>query len=388
MFQARLIAAALTLFSGFGPFAHPVAGAAGEPVQVSRAFGFDVGEERRYVLGPPEALDPGEAATWLMRLDHVRDNGEAVFLLEHHRSGPDTTTGTPAYGEELSADMEGELTVNEHGFPVKLSFDVQRSAYGYADDNFYVRYEFDGRSLQKRVNTFGKQWDIAIPISGHRNLDKSVPIGLYLFLPDAFHCIGYRPSIVRVRPIELPRATTGSGLSPSSAMPRVDRYARACEPNTDLGFLNPGLLSLAWPAVIEAGDEEDFLFFTPTGADLFPGPRTSVSVAGIGGTGSRGGGGIDRARDQSRYYAYSQIELGSSTSIRLRGRTLDAIAAEVRGLPGEVYFDADGKVLLIDITATRFIEANLYNVIGGGMIAFNPDELERRFIRLMFPSEY
>ena len=223
---------------------------------------------------------------------------------------------------------------------------------------------------------------------GHRNLDKSVPIGLYLFLPDAFHCIGYRPSISRVQPIKLPRATSGSGLSPSSAMPRVDRYARACEPNTDLGFLNPGLLSLAWPAVIEAGGAEDFLFFTPTGADLFPGPRAGVNVGGIGGTGSTGAGGIGRARDQSRYYAYSKIELGASTSIRLRGRTLDAIAAEVRGLPGDVYFNADGKVLLIDITATRFIEASLYNVIGGGMSTFNPDELEHRFIRLMFPSEY
>ncbi len=340
------------------------------------------------MLGPPEALDAGEAATWLMRLDHMRDNGEAVFLLEHHRSSPDTTTGTPAYGEELSADMEGELTVNEYGFPIKLQFDVQRSAYGYADENFYVRYEFDGRSLQKHVSTFDKEWDIAIPISRHDNLDNGVPIGLYLFLPDAFHCVGYRPSIVRVQRAGLPRPTAGSPLSPASTMPRVDRYARPCEPNTDLGFLNPGLLSLAWPAVIEAGDAQDFLFFTPTGADLFPGPRVSVNVGGIGGTGPAGAGGIARARDQSRYYVHSKIELGDSTSIRLRGRTLDAIAAEVRGLPGDVYFDADGKVLLIDITATRFIEAALHNIIGGGMVAINPDDLEHRFIRLMFPSEY
>ena len=33
---------------------------------------------------------------WIIRLDRIRDNGEAVFALEHRRSGPDATTGTPA----------------------------------------------------------------------------------------------------------------------------------------------------------------------------------------------------------------------------------------------------------------------------------------------------
>ena len=363
-----------------------------EARQSSSAFGFDIGEERRYVLGPPEALDPGERATWLMRLDRIRDSGEAVFYLEHHRTGPDSTTGTPAWGEELAAGMDGELTVNEHGFPVHLEFTAYRSAYGYIDDHYYVRYEFDGVDWDKHANTFGKDWDIDLPIQGHRNLDKDVPIGMYLFLPDAFHCLGYRPSMARIQSPGPQRATAGSPASPAGGGPSVERYARTCEPDTDLGFLNPGLLSLAWPALIEEPSlDQQFLFFTPTGAVLFPGPATSVSIGGAGSGGaSQRDGGLERARDMSRLYANSRIDLGASAEIRVRGRRMDAIAAEIRGLVGTVYFDDEGKALFVEIDSSRLIDADIYagNVFNGALVNVNPDELERRHIRLMFPSEY
>lgn len=382
------IAALLLCLVGVGssPSSFDIPAAASQATQ--RSFGFDVGEERRYILGPPEALRPGEGATWLIRLDRLRPNGEAVFVLEHRRTGPDQQAGTPAYGEELNAEMEAELVVNGHGFPMTVSLDVRRSVYGYPDDQFYVRYQFDGRSLQKHVDTFGKRWDIALPIPAHPKLSKSVPAGLYVFLPDAFHCLGYRSSVMRISPMGPPQPTAGSLHQPAGALPRVDREALPCEPNTDLGFLNPGLLSLVWPALIEAAGNEDFLFFTPTGADLFPGPRVSGNVGGIGGTGPVGGGRIDRARDPHRYYASSRIQVVDHTQLHLRGRTFDAVVAKISGLQGVVYVGEDNKVLLIDIAGTGLIDSMASNAIRSGNVDIDSVGFGERRVRLMFPSEY
>ena len=367
--------------------------------QPQEAFGFEVGEERRYTMGPPESLDAGESALWMMRLERIRDNGEAVFALDHQRKRPDSTTGTPAYGEEIEATMVAELRVNEHGFPMHLEVDVFRSFYGYPEVKYFVRYEFDGRRMNKSVSAFGRQWDIELGLSSHDRLDRSVPIGLYAFLPDAFHCVGYRTSVAYIGRPTPTTLSPGSGTAPSTPPPVV-RHARECEPDTDLGFLNPGLLSIAWPAVIEQEAlREEFVFFTPTGADLFTGPQVNVTL-GTGGSGggtsvgNRGvnsGGNVDRARDRSRYYAHSQIELGEPTEIRIRGRRMDAVKASIRGLVGDAYFDENGKVLLIDITGSRLVDADIRTSNRGSVSVATPfdlNELEPRHIRLMFPSEY
>jgi hypothetical protein len=366
---------------------HSAAGAATLQL-ASSAFGFYLGEERRYVLGPPEALGAGESATWLIRLERLRDNGEAVFTLGHQRQGPEYATGTPAYGEELSATMEGELTVNPYGFPGVLSVAVRRQFYGRISDEYHVHYRFDGRSFLKEVQTFDKQWEFAIPITSHEHLDKSVPIGLYLFLPDAFHCAGYRPATTRMAPLRQPKLSAGGGLSPAT-VPRVDRYAIDCEPDTDLGFLNPGLLSLSWATVLEHDGDRDFLFFTPTGADLFPGPKTSFMAGGSGVSGSTGGrsGSIEKARDTSRYYARSRIRLREEATIRIRGRSFDTRVAEINHLAGRVYFD-DGKVIRIDIDPRMASSAIAPQRGTGAIYNFDPGALKERWIRLMLPSEY
>jgi len=360
------------------------ASAAVRPAPAS-AFGFDLSEERRYVLGTPEALDAGESATWLIRLERIRDNGEAVFALAHQRQGPAYATSEPAYGEERTARMEGELTVNPHGFPVVLSVEVVREFYGRMNDEYHVHYRFDGRSFLKEVQTFDKQWEIAIAISPHDHLDKSVPIGLYLFLPDAFHCAGYHPARTHPSRVQLPRPSAGGSLSPI-AVPRVDRSAIDCEPDTDLGFLNPGLLSLAWSTLLEHGGDRDFLFFTPTGADLFPGPATSFMGGGSGFAGGTGGS-IEKARNPRRYYRSSRIRLREETTITVRGRSFDTWMAEIDHLGGRVYFD-DGKVIRIDIDP-RMMSSGIAPQRGtGATYTFDPNALRERSIRLMFPSEY
>jgi len=214
-----------------------------------------------------------------------------------------------------------------------------------------------------------------------------VPIGLYLFLPDAFHCAGYHPARTHPSRVQLPRPSAGGSLSPI-VVPRVDRSAIDCEPDTDLGFLNPGLLSLAWSTVLEHGGDRDFLFFTPTGADLFPGPATSFmgGASGFAGGSGGSGGSIEKARNLGRYYRSSRIRLREETTITVRGRSFDTWMAEIDHLGGRVYFD-DGKVIRIDIDP-RMMSSGIAQAGTGATYTFDPDALRERSIRLMFPSEY
>ena len=43
--------------------------------QVGEILGYEVGEERHYTLGPPEALERGEAAKWVTKLESVEASG-------------------------------------------------------------------------------------------------------------------------------------------------------------------------------------------------------------------------------------------------------------------------------------------------------------------------
>ena len=57
------------------------------PAQSGEILGFDVDEERHYALGPPEALERGESATWNIRLARVEGSGS------DRRAGSPCSTG-------------------------------------------------------------------------------------------------------------------------------------------------------------------------------------------------------------------------------------------------------------------------------------------------------
>ena len=323
-------------------------------------FGFQVGEERRYVLGPPETLRNGESATWTISLGRLSGpDPDAVFQLQHERSASASSVVEPQSGEVLSARVEGELTVNPHGFPKLLRFTVSRRVYGLGDERFSVTYRYEDRRYLKEVRTVGNEWTISIPVSGHKNLDKSVPTGLYLFSLSAVHC-----------------------LTPSSAGSQLGNlFVGASEPcdNNDPALLNPGLFSLALPVFWEGGGNQwDYLFFMPTGPDLYPGfsggsgfgftpsnpgPGVSGNVGSAGKTGD-----IDKARNARRYYESVRVRLTERTKIEMGRRRLDAWRLLMDGPLREIFIDDEGKVLRVSLPPAA-----------GG---------ESRWIRLLLPSEY
>ena len=104
------------------------------------AFGFRVGEERRYVLGPPGTLPPTvESMEWGIRLHSIRDDPPPrliIFVIEFVMR---REVGVPFLEETEATGGRAELIVNEFGFPHRITF---------------VEWEPAARERMKRIPAF------------------------------------------------------------------------------------------------------------------------------------------------------------------------------------------------------------------------------------------
>lgn len=311
------------------------AGAAG--IAATGAFGFELKEERRYVLGPEDALRPGESAFWRIRLEALEGGAEerrAVFVLEHSRD--EFFSDAVSRGRALRVLIDAELTVNPYGFPVRLALREQEDAGGETESLSQVRetiYEFDGEQYQKRSRLSGREWTFDVPIANQENLDVASRIGLYLFLPSALRCLGeYNRGPLR----------SCAGIEPA--------------------FANPGLLSLVMPDIWEDDDaDREVLFFQPSGVGTSPVGLMNINAWLR----------VERNPLTSlrRYYDHIRLALEEVAEVEVGTRTVRAWRLSVSGGLRDVWVDDQGRVLRSDIDP-------------------HPRTHRDRFIRLQFPSEY
>jgi len=164
----RVLVAVLLLALAPSQRASSAAPPAGLEPQLDGAFGYWVGEERHYVLGPPEALAQGEMATWLIRLESVSGDGEnrqATFGFAHIREMASQGMIDPEAGEILGATVEGTAKVNMHGFPLELSFTLRERYYGYGEEAFTLRYVYEDDQYEKEVWYEGDKADYLLVLS-------------------------------------------------------------------------------------------------------------------------------------------------------------------------------------------------------------------------------
>ena len=338
---------------------------------VRELFGFELREERIYVMGPPETLAPGEMATWVIRFDRLEGEGKslrAVFGLQHERKAPHSRDYLPPSGSFRIAQVHGELVVNAYGVPLELRYVSQRYVLDVGEEVFEVVYEFEGKRYKKKVRVDGGDWDLKVDITEHPGLDLKVPEGLFVAVPSSIACLEW--GIVG------------------------EANAEACnELNIDPTFANPGLLSLIVPVLREAGGDGELLLFTPTRPDLAPGegggipislvpivpgiPGSSLLSGGIPGLdwgrfmigGNKTAGDKDRAENPARYFQPSRMQILGHSSVQVGPRTVEALELRMSNYPYAAWIDDRGKVLRVDITGDV------------------PEE-ERRWLRLLYPSEY
>lgn len=335
-----------------------------------RAFGLEVGEERRYVLGPGESLRKGESGSWSLRLVRMggAEGDEAVFELSSRVESPFEGPREEAVGQVVAEESRGTLRVNRHGFPLVAQLEVRRRLYRSGEEVFTVSYRLGDRAYSKRVFADAQEWEYAVRVPPGPNVDRDVPLGIYPYLPDSLDCMG---SALR------PFAFTGRS---TAGRPAGRDQLGDCADGL-LAFANPALAALALPALWEAGDgDHDVVFFAPTGNDL--GAKTAMGLGLLhtgpgGGVGARTGGAapgmsdgrLQRATDLKRYYHRTGLELGEAADVELGGRTVRANRIDLGGTSTDLWVDIDDRVVRADLGP--------HPTTGG-----------ERWIRLLQPSEY
>lgn len=329
------------------PMFAPVAGSAesfvGSGAQGSRrAFGYRVGEERRYTIGPEDALRRGEIGFWSIRLDDIEGEGEdfkAIFSLSHERSTTYMDMLSQGGADIFFVRVETVLTVNAYGFPLKVVITEQQDLGERAiqSDLRTSIYTFDGERYQKEVRLSGRNWDFDVHIARHRDLDVEVPRGVFLYLPTGLRCLGLRTNTIEYDPFE---------------------YREGCD-WSDPAMGNPGLLSFVIPELWETEKaEKEFLFFTPVTMGTRP--------AGLINQGQWLRQERDRISNTDRYWEKAKLEVKELVEIEIGPRKLEAWKMD---LWNDVYVDRYGKVLRVDLDP-------------------NPQYSKDRWIRIQFASEY
>jgi len=356
-----------------------------DSAQLPKFLSFALGEERRYVLGPPEELHEEELGTWSIRLrELLGDPPDGIFELSHSWQRGDPTA-QPAIGAVMRIDSSGELRVNPYGFPLEVRFETHRHLAGVGEEVYSVQYRFQEGAFRKRFAMEGQQVEHPAFIRSHENRDLSVPRGVYVFEPVGPDCsIPYPiyPGDVRVRRPG-PR-TAGSDASPPP--PQAPRRFADNQDCSESLFFNPGLISLMMPALWEEGTgEHEFVLLTPAGNFGLPG--TGVAVSGVPLTGQPYDELDSRAAMSVRVNSdVEKLQYVDRVSVEVGPRTRDAWRFRGMWTLDNIYVDDDGVVLRVDLADHFWQRIGLLGLTAG----LSSDQLERRslYVRLLFPSEY
>jgi len=268
-------------------------------------LGFEVGEERRYVVGPDDALRPGEEITWSVRLDRVdavegRNVGVFTLAHEHKRYGISVNGGMFVHW-----NYAGEARINEFGFPEEVSFSMFEQHTGESQWRGRIMsasYTFDGKEYRKEVRVPDQDWQFTVPIATHGDRDLSVPSGLFLLRPES--------------------ATTDF-------------------------FTNPALLGFAIPDVLPDSWEQRMLFFRPTYPVRYPSAQYVINER-------------DTREALRRYWVKNTLKLGDATRLEIGGRTLNVRALDISGPLRGAYIDEFGRIVRMDIDPDPWTRKNRY----------------------------
>ncbi len=309
--------------------------------QYSEVFGYQLGEERHYILEPDKALRPGEHGMWSIRFADVAGEGEDlrfIFNLEHERSELIRDMFGGLSGRLQTIRVESVLTLNAFGFPLRVVMSEQHEVAGERRTESDMRttiFTFDGERYTKAVRIEGREWRFPISIAKNKDLNLESRTGLYTFLPSALRCMG-QPAMIG-RP-------------------------RRCEEG-DITFANPGLLSIVIPVLREEKvNKREFLFFKPAGVGTMPAGLMDMS------------GWVRRERDTqrsiSRYFDKMTIEFEAyEEGVEMGVRTVSAWRVEASGSMRKFWVDAEDRVIKVELDP-------------------HPRTNQKRWIRMLYPSEY
>jgi hypothetical protein len=148
------------------------------------AFGFDVGEERRYAIGPPGALEPGEHDLWIMRLESISGgppDRRMNFRLQHESTRYQRTPNVFDRGLLMVFCGFMELTVNEHGFPLRVQYqgDFDKDPRTqYSREEVTLSFAEGRFAVHNRFSMQFRRYYVSLPTSPL--VDPTIPRGVYV----------------------------------------------------------------------------------------------------------------------------------------------------------------------------------------------------------------
>lgn len=161
-----------------------------DAAEEERAFGFRVREERRYALGPPGILAPGESEQWIIRLESIDDEDPSAapdlrtrrvrFRLEHEAT--QIARGGALFGGASMTSFHGimSLVVNGYGFPLRTRYWADRDDPRVAGSREESTLLFDVDQF-RILNPYRMGLrDLGLDLPPGDFIDVSVPRGAYL----------------------------------------------------------------------------------------------------------------------------------------------------------------------------------------------------------------
>jgi hypothetical protein len=298
----------------------PLAGTAREPqtdgapdrvAPAHDAFGFRLGEQRRYALGPSSILRAGEFQVWTIRLDRIHDGpGLARYTFTY---GREYSLLDERSGQMSSVRAQMSVTVNQHGFPLEIKYgsrDRDASTTDFARKNGVLSWRAGAYFFEPPEGAM--ELPFSVPLPEDPRADPSVPAGVFLSETE-----------------------------------------------------NPALITL--PAAIfqaTGATEMEYLSLRPNRLGAQGRRRAGGGPGGFGRGGlSRGGmpgGSFNRdLRNPGRRLARGKLAFEGVEQIDVGGRTFEATRIDSADSDDDVFIRADGALLRLEYTFRNWRNAHI-----------------------------
>ncbi len=145
------------------------------------AFGFRLGEERRYARGPDRIFRAGEFEMWTIRLDEI-SNANTGMPLYSFTYGRELSLINPNGRESIdSLRATMSVTVNHYGFPVEVRYGG--GPYEESDTDFVNkrgRLRWLGSAYLFRAPEGVEENSFNFGLPEHDSLNRGIPSGVFI----------------------------------------------------------------------------------------------------------------------------------------------------------------------------------------------------------------
>ena len=145
------------------------------------AFGFRLGEERRYARGPERIFRAGEFEMWTIRLDEIShaSSGMPLYSFTYGRELSLISPNSRESANSLRATMS--VTVNHYGFPLEVRYGggpFEESDTDFVNKRGRLRWLGSAYLFRAPEGVEENSFNFSLP--EHDSLNRGIPSGVFI----------------------------------------------------------------------------------------------------------------------------------------------------------------------------------------------------------------